>query len=112
MRTGGLAAGYSGAMSTASRRTDSAPVPAVDPVANDGVGAVLAGIVIWTVVGLLALASHARLAEQGRTWMIWACCAGALWGLGQFGFVWRRHKVYRQHRDTAVAAPDAGERSL
>lgn len=77
---------------------------ALEPVADDGVGAVVVGLVLWALAGFACLLMRDALAERGAQWWAWTCLAGIGIGLGMLWFTRRRARVYRAHR----AASDAG----
>ncbi len=70
-----------------SRRPDPAPL------VTDDRATVLAGIGLWLVAFVVALALRTRLEEQGRGWWIWSALAGA--GLGLLGLLYIARYVRR-----------------
>lgn len=68
----------------------------VEPVDTDGVYAMAAGTVVWTVALLCLLPFYGRLESAGRGWWLWACLAGA--GLGLLGFAYCYQRRAAQDR--------------
>ncbi len=58
---------------------------------------VLAGTVVWGVVGLILLAERASLTAQGRENWLWICLAGFLFGVAGL-LLMRRHDANRRRR--------------
>lgn len=52
----------------------------IQPVADDGLGAVRVGLVLWVVAGVVLLLRRAELAEQGTEWWLLTCLAGLVIG--------------------------------
>lgn len=79
----------------------------VEPLDVDGVRTVTVGSIIWLVGFLALLPFYGRLADDGRTWMVWTCMAGA--GLGLVGVEYcRRRRTARVEDDLADAGPLGG----
>lgn len=53
----------------------------IQPVSDDGLGAVHVGLVLWLVAGGVLLVRRAELAEQGNEWWLLSCLAGLVVGL-------------------------------
>lgn len=70
----------------------------VEPVADDGVAAVAVGSVLWGVALVISVLMRDRLADAGHIWVLWTCVAGLVVGGITGAIVWRRHLVYREHR--------------
>lgn len=76
----------------------------VEPVADDGVAAVAVGTVLWGVALVIAIVLRDRLADAGHLWVLWTCVAGLVVGGITGAIVWRRHLVYRAHRQALAEA--------
>lgn len=87
-----------------------APEPlALEPVPDDGVGAVSVGLVLWAVLGAACLVQRDELAARGAQWWAWTCVAGLGIGLAMLWFTRRRARVYREHLAHSPGSPaDAG----
>jgi hypothetical protein len=72
------------------------------PLDVDGVGAVTAGTLAWTVALVLCVVFRSPLEAAGNGWWVWVCLAGALLGLPGLWYVRRRRDAYR--RAAAAAA--------
>jgi Protein of unknown function (DUF2530) len=70
----------------------------IEPVADDGVGAVTAGLGLWLVAGIACLVQRDALADRGATWWVWTCLAGLVLGVVMLVYMRRRSAVYRAHR--------------
>jgi hypothetical protein len=71
----------------------------VEPLDEDGVGAVAAGTLAWLIgFGVLWLFFRDALIEHGTQWWLVVCLVGA--GLGVLGLIYtvRRRNVYRKAR--------------
>lgn len=71
----------------------------VQPLDEDGVGAVAVGTVVWLVaLAVLWLFFRDSLAAHDTSWWLMVCIVGA--GLGGLGLVYtiRRRNVYRKAR--------------
>lgn len=74
-------------------RPDAPPNPAADagkPLDVDGVRSVAVGTVLWVVALVVLLLVRDRLEDNGTTWWIWTCVAGA--GLGLLGLAYTRRR--------------------
>jgi ABC-type nickel/cobalt efflux system permease component RcnA len=76
---------------------------ALEPVADDGVGASVVGLVLWAVAGVVCFVQRDSLAERGAQWWIWTCGAGLLIGVGLLLFTRRRARAYGEHRASQQA---------
>jgi hypothetical protein len=56
----------------------------------DGVSAVAVGTVAWTVALIVLLFARTSLETSGRTWWLWVCVSGALFGCAGLVFLVRR----------------------
>jgi hypothetical protein len=74
-----------------------APAPLEGPV----VATVTGGTIIWFVLFLAQLPFYGRLDDNGHSWRLWTCLAGA--GLGLVG-IW-----YVRKRDAAIKRAAAAE---
>lgn len=74
------------------------PHPEVEPLDEDGVGAVAMGTVAWCVALVVLLLLRDRLAESDAQWWIAVAATGA--GLGLLGLLYttRRRAAYRSSR--------------
>lgn len=72
----------------------------VQPLDEDGVGAVALGTVAWTVALVVLLLLRDQLASAGAQWWIWVALTGALLGLPGLWYTMRRRAAYRDRRDT------------
>ena len=77
---------------------------AIEPVDDDGVGAVVVGIVLWLAAGVACLVAREELAARGAQWWAWTCVAGLGVGLAMLWFTRRRSRIYRAHRAGQGAA--------
>ncbi|MFN8126527.1 MAG: DUF2530 domain-containing protein [Candidatus Nanopelagicales bacterium] len=68
----------------------------VAPLDADGVGAVAAGTVLWTVAFVVLLLMRDRLAQDGAEWWVWVAATGALLGLPGLWYTTRRRAAYRR----------------
>ena len=75
------------------RSADRRPDP--PPLRTDDRATVLAGIAVWAVLGVVALALHDRLQADGRGWWVWTPVAGVLLGLAGLRYVSRRSRPRR-----------------
>ncbi len=66
----------------------------IPPLDEDGVGAVAAGTVLWTVALLVLLLLRDRLGVD--QWWLWVALTGALLGLPGLWFTRRRRSAYRR----------------
>lgn len=71
---------------------------ALEPVADDGVGASVVGLVLWAIAGVVCFVQRDALAQRGAQWWIWTCGAGLVIGLGMLLFTRRRARADREHR--------------
>lgn len=79
-----------------------APPEPPTAVVDDGVTAVAIGTLAWAVALVAALLAHDQLAASGLSWLAWTCGAGIVIGAITFVVVWRRHLVYRAHREASI----------
>lgn len=71
----------------------------IQPVPDDGVRAVAIGTVMWGIAGVVCFLFRDQLAARDDLWWIGTCVTGFLLGLVGLGFVRRRARVYRDHRE-------------
>lgn len=79
------------------------------PLDVDGVRSVTVGTVLWVIAFLVLLTMRGRLEDEGRSWWLWTCLAGA--GLGLLGIEYtrrRRDAIARVRRYRAGGAPPTG----
>ncbi len=74
--------------------TDDTPSPAVEPLDEDGVGAVAAGTVLWSITLVVLLVVRDRLGDDA--WWIQVALVGALLGLPGLWYTTRRRAAYRK----------------
>lgn len=83
----------------------------VDPLDVDGLRTVEVGTAVFFLGALALLPFYGRLSEDGNTWWLWMCLAGA--GLGLLGLEYcRRRRRVRRLRDAerdAAVPPSAPE---
>lgn len=72
---------------------------APEPLEGNVVATVVTGTLIWLVLFLVQLPFYGRLADNGHTWWVWTCAAGA--GLGCIG-IW-----YVRSREAAIRRAEA-----
>lgn len=68
--------------------------PVVEPLDEDGVGAVAAGTVLWLVVLVILVILRDRLGTD--SWWIQVALVGALLGLPGLWYTTRRRAAYRK----------------
>lgn len=68
----------------------------VEPLDEDGVGAVAIGTVLWLVALVVLWLLRDSLAQSGSQWWIWVAFAGAALGVPGLWFTTRRRAAYRQ----------------
>ena len=59
--------------------------PELQPVADDGIGALWVGMALWAIAGVILLAFSDALADRGAEWWIVVCGAGLIIGLVELG---------------------------
>ncbi len=74
---------------SADRRPDPPPLP------TDDRRVVLAGTVVWAVLGVLALVFRGQLEADGRGWWVWTPLVGVLLGLYGLRYISRRGRSRR-----------------
>ncbi|MCY7394876.1 MAG: DUF2530 domain-containing protein [Nocardioides sp.] len=74
-------------------------VAEVEPLDVDGVRTVGVGSALWLLGFVALLPFYGRLAEDGRTWWLWACLAGAGLGLVGLEYCRRRRRVRVEAED-------------
>ncbi len=67
-------------------------LPSPPPLDVDARIPTLVGLLVWLVLGVLALVFHGELVAQGRGWWVWTPWVGMV--LGLYGLFW----LSRQHR--------------
>jgi hypothetical protein len=68
----------------------------VQPLDEDGVGAVALGTVAWTIALVVLFLLRDRLTQDGAEWWIWVALTGALLGLPGLWYTTRRRAAYRK----------------
>lgn len=61
----------------------------LEPVADDGIRAILVGLGLWAACGIALLVGRDELADQGTQWLL-TCGAGLLIGIIEWGIFARR----------------------
>lgn len=75
----------------------SEPEPVVvEPLDEDGVGAVVLGTVVWAVAFVVLWVLRDRLAAADAQWWLWVAGTGALLGLPGLWYTTRRRSAYRR----------------
>ena len=59
--------------------------PELQPVADDGIGALWVGMALWAIAGVILLALNDALADRGAEWWLMVCGAGLMVGLVELG---------------------------
>ena len=77
--------------------TDSQPLQ-VEPLDEDGVGAVALGTGLWLAALGILLLFHGRLSESDSEWWIWVAATGAALGVPGLWYTRRRRSAYRSAR--------------
>lgn len=85
-------------------------LPALEPVADDGVLVMTVGTALWAVAGAACLLLRDQLAANGNEWWIATCWTGVALGLLGLAYTRRRARVYREHRAAVPEAPGATAR--
>lgn len=73
------------------------PSPAIEPLDEDGVGAVAIGTVLWLVALVVLVLLRDRLGSDA--WWIQVALVGALLGLPGLWYTTRRRAAYRKGDD-------------
>ena len=71
----------------------------VEPLDVDGVRTVAVGSILWLVGFVALLPFYGRLADDGRTWWLWACTAGGGLGLVGLEYCRRRRSAHADEAD-------------
>ncbi|MEI2810427.1 MAG: DUF2530 domain-containing protein [Nocardioides sp.] len=66
----------------------------VEPLDVDGIRTVVVGSALWLIAFLGLLPFYGRLADSGRVWWLWTCCAGC--AIGLFGYEYARRRRNRR----------------
>lgn len=72
----------------------------VEPLDEDGVGAVAIGTVLWTIAAVILFLLRDRLAESSAQWWVWVAVTGAALGVPGLWFTTRRRSAYRRAHPT------------
>lgn len=72
----------------------------VEPLDEDGVGAVAIGTVLWAIAAVILFLLRDRLAESGAQWWVWVAVTGAALGVPGLWFTTRRRSAYRRPHTT------------
>ena len=59
--------------------------PELQPVADDGIGALWVGMALWAIAGVILLVLNDALADRGAEWWLMVCGAGLIIGLVELG---------------------------
>ena len=68
----------------------------VEPLDEDGVGAVAIGTGLWCVAFVVLLVLRGTLAETQSDWWIWVAATGAVLGVPGLWYTTRRRSAYRR----------------
>ena len=74
--------------------TDEPPSPVIEPLDEDGVGAVAVGTVLWAIALIVLVILRDRLGDD--SWWIQVALVGALLGLPGLWYTTRRRAAYRK----------------
>lgn len=83
-----------------------APSPDLQPVADDGVGVVTVGLVLWALAAVGTLLAHEQLSARDLGWWTWTALVGL--GIGLFLRVLFATRAARIRRRGAADGPGAG----
>lgn len=59
--------------------------PELQPVADDGIGALGVGMALWAIAAVILLALRDALDDRGAEWWLMVCGAGLIIGLVELG---------------------------
>jgi ABC-type nickel/cobalt efflux system permease component RcnA len=91
--------------------SDSLPLePPLEPVVDDGLGAIRVGLIAWALAGVVLLLRRDWLADRGTEWWLLVCLAGVVICLGQWA-IFARHRANRRAREAASAGTATGSPS-
>ena len=74
----------------------------LEPVPDDGIGAIWVGLTLWALAGVVLLLRRADLADQGTEWWLLTCLAGVLIGLVEWA-IFAKRAANRRAREQASA---------
>jgi ABC-type nickel/cobalt efflux system permease component RcnA len=86
------------------------PEPSLEPVVDDGLGAIRVGLVAWALAGVVLLLRRDWLADRGTEWWLLVCLAGVVICLGQWA-IFARHRANRRAREATSTGTAAGSPS-
>lgn len=86
------------------RSADRRPDP--PPLRTNDRAVILAGLAVWAVLLVAALALHSRLAAAGRGWWVWTPVAGIVLGLYGLHYVRKRDTRPTADRSPSPAPAD------
>jgi hypothetical protein len=72
----------------------------VEPLDEDGVGAVAMGTVLWAIAAVTLFLMRDQLTQSGSQWCIWVAVTGAALGVPGLLFTTRRRAAYRRAQTT------------
>ena len=84
--------------------------PPLEPVVDDGLGAIRVGLIAWAVAGVVLLLRRDWLADRGTEWWLLVCLAGVVICLVQWA-IFARHRANRRAREASSAGTAAGSPS-
>ncbi len=70
----------------------------VEPLDEDGVGAVAIGTVLWAIAAVILFLMRDQLAQSGAQWWLWVAVTGAALGIPGLWFTTRRRAAYRREQ--------------
>jgi len=79
----------------------------LEPVPDDGIGAIWVGLTLWALAGVVLLLRRADLADQGTEWWLLTCLAGVLIGLVEWAIFAKRAANRRAREQASAEAADA-----
>jgi hypothetical protein len=78
----------------------------LEPVPDDGIGAIWVGLTLWALAGVVLLLRRADLADQGIEWWLLTCLAGVLIGLVEWAIFAKRAANRRAREQASADAAD------
>ena len=78
----------------------------LEPVPDDGIGALWVGLTLWALVGVVLLLRRADLADQGTEWWLLSCLAGVLIGFVEWAIFAKRAANRRAREQASASAAD------
>ena len=78
----------------------------LEPVPDDGIGALWVGLTLWALVGVVLLLRRADLADQGTEWWLLSCLAGVLIGFVEWAIFAKRAANRPAREQVSASAAD------